>query len=153
MRAPTPALGPLVLRRVYAAPPERVWRAWIDADALRVWFGQEGAQGWTADWPVRAGERFRLVMQDREGRTWLAYGAYREVVANRRLVLTWTWRPADREATPADTEAVITVELSAVAGGTALEFRLDPMTDPRERDAWRADFERLAALLQTERTH
>jgi uncharacterized protein YndB with AHSA1/START domain len=151
MQSLTTALGPLALRRVYAAPPERVWRAWIDADALRIWFGQEGASGWKADWRVHAGGRYRLVMQDGEGRAWLACGAYREVVPNRRLVLTWSWRPADREATPADTEAVITMELSAVDGGTALDFRLDPMTDPRERDAWRADFKRLGMLLQTER--
>jgi hypothetical protein len=40
------------------------------------------------------------------------------------------------------------VRLKPVAGGTELDFTLDPVTDPRERDAWRADFKRLAVLLK-----
>jgi len=38
----------LTLNRVFAVAPEMVWRAWIDADALRVWFGQSEAPGWEA---------------------------------------------------------------------------------------------------------
>ncbi len=152
MRMPTAGLGPLELRRSYGAAPERVWEAWTDADALRIWFGQADVAAWQADWRVEAGNRFRLVMGDREGRNWLAYGAFRDVQRPRQLAFTWTWRQV--ESDPADgIESIITVRLAAVAGGTELDFRLDPMTDPREVAAWRADFVRLADYLQAESTH
>ena len=73
----------------------------------------------------------------------LARGVYREVVQGSKLVFTWTW-----QAGPDAIEALITVHLRPVAGGTELDFTLDPVADPRERDAWRADFKRLAVLLK-----
>lgn len=137
------ARDPLVLRRVFAVAPEKVWRAWIDAAALRIWFGQADAPGWQAEMDVRAGGRYRLVMQDPEGGYYEARGVYREVEEGRRLVFTWSWQQG-----PAAIEALVTVRLKPVAGGTELDFTLDPVADPRERDAWRADFKRLAVLLK-----
>ena len=133
----------LVLRRTFAVAPQKVWRAWIDAAALRIWFGQADAPGWLAEMDVRVGGRYRLVMQDSRGGYYEARGVYREVVEGRRLVFTWTWQ-AGADAI----EALITVRLKAVDGGTELDFTLDPVADPRERDAWRADFKRLAVLLK-----
>jgi len=137
----------LVLRRNYPVAPHAVWRAWIDAAALRIWFGQSDASCWEAEMDVRPGGRLRLVMQDLQGNRYEASGVYREVVQDRRLVFAWTWK-----ASAVATDAVITVNLKPIAGGTELEFTLDPVIDPRERDAWRADFKRLGVMLQTERT-
>ncbi len=137
----------LVLRRTYAVAPQKVWQAWIDAAALRIWFGQADAPGWQAEMDVREGGRYRLVMQDSKGGYYEARGVYREVVQDRRLVFTWTWQQG-----PAAVEALITVRLAPLEGkmrgGTALDFTLDPVADPRERDAWRADFRRLAVHLK-----
>jgi uncharacterized protein YndB with AHSA1/START domain len=134
---------PFVLRRVFAVAPQSVWNAWIDATALRIWFGQADAPGWQAEMDVREGGRYRLVMQDSKGGYYEARGVYREVVQDRRLVFTWTWQQG-----PDAIEALITVSMKPVAGGTELDFTLDPVADPRERDAWRADFKRLAVLLK-----
>lgn len=133
----------LVLRRFYPVPPERVWSAWIDADALRVWFGQSAAEQWQADMDVRVGGRFRFVLQHPDGTRYDASGAYRDVQPGRRLAFTWIWRSGGEGA-----EATITVDFAPVDGGTEMVFRLDPLIDPRERDAWRADFKRLGKLLQ-----
>jgi len=141
----------LVLRRNYPVAPAAVWRAWIDAAALRIWFGQSDAACWEADMDVRPGGRLRLVMQDAEGNRHEAHGVYREVVQDRRLVFAWSWK-SGTDVAEAATDAVITVNLKPIAMGTELEFTLDPVIDPRERDAWRADFKRLGVLLQTERT-
>jgi len=133
----------LVLKRFFPAAPEKVWRAWIDADALRVWFGQSAAAGWLAEMDVRVGGRFRFVLQHPDGARYDAYGAYREVVPGRRLAFTWIWQSGADGA-----EAVITVDFAPKEGGTEMVFKLDPVTDQRERDAWRADFRRLGKLLQ-----
>ena len=145
MAARQPAPEAFVLRRSYPVPPPAVWRAWVDAAVLRVWFGQVDAPEWHAQMDVRVGGRYRLRMRGPDGRYYVAYGAYREVVAGQKLVFTWTWKEG------ADTEAVITVLLKQAGEGTELEFTLDPVVDPRERDAWRADFKRLEALLQNSR--
>jgi uncharacterized protein YndB with AHSA1/START domain len=73
-----------------------------------------------------------------------AYGGYREVEEGRKLVFTWTWKQGG------DTEALITVLFKPEGKGTRVAFTLDPVVDPRERDAWREDFRRLGELLQTE---
>ena len=133
----------LVIRRIYAVAPMEVWNAWIHAAALRIWFGQADAPGWQAEMDVREGGRYRLVMQDSKGGYYEAHGVYREVVHGRRLVFTWTWQQGAQA-----TEALITVQMTPVPEGTELDFTLDPVADPRERDAWRADFKRLGLLLE-----
>jgi uncharacterized protein YndB with AHSA1/START domain len=135
--------GPFVLTRRFSVAPDKVFRAWIEPAAIRIWFGQADAPGWQAEMDVRAGGRYRLVLQDSQGGSYEARGVFREVVQDRRLVFTWTWQEG-AEAT----EALITVSLKPVDGGTELDFTLDPVADPRERDAWRADFKRLGLLLQ-----
>lgn len=135
----------LELRRFYPVAPDRVWRAWVEADALREWFGQASARSWNAALDVRPGGRYRLTMELPDGTPYDAYGIYREVAEGRRLVFTWTWTAA-----PEAVEAVISVDLAPVEGGTEMQFRLDPMIDPRERDAWRADFRRLGHHFEKE---
>ena len=68
---------------------------------MRVWFGQAEAPAWQAEWDVRAGGRYRLVLRDSSGTDYTVRGVYREVEANRRLVFTWDQRgsPFDGEAT------------------------------------------------------
>jgi uncharacterized protein YndB with AHSA1/START domain len=135
----------LILSRLYPVAPEKVWRAWIEADALRDWLGQGDSPGWAAELDVRVGGRYRFVLREQGGRYYEARGVYREVVPNRRLVFTWSWRDG-----AAGDEAMITVNLAPVTGGTEQVFTLDPVVDPRERDAWRADFKRLGELLRTD---
>ena len=134
------ALDTLVLKRSFPVAPDKVWRAWFDAEALRDWLGQADSPVWRTDMDVRVGGSFRWVMREPGGRVYEAHGVYRELVPNRRLVFTWSWMEG--------VEALITVDLSAVAGGTELVFTLDPVADPREPDAWRADFKRLGRLLK-----
>ena len=145
MTARQPAAEAFVLRRSYPVPPPAVWRAWVDAAVLRVWFGQADAPEWSAQMDVRVGGRYRLRMRGPDGRYYEAHGTYRELIPGSKLVFTWTWKEG------VDSEALITVLLKQAGEGTELEFALDPVVDPRERDAWRADFKRLDALLQNSR--
>ena len=133
----------LVLVRVFAVAPEKVWRAWTEADALRIWFGQADSPVWAAQLDVRPGGGYSLVLREPSGVHYAVHGVYREVVPQRKLVFTWI-----QKDTPFDGEALVTVELRPLNNGTELRFALDPVFDPRAPDAWRSDFKRLGHLLQ-----
>ena len=134
----------LTLKRVYPVAPAKVWRAWTEAAALRQWFGQGDAPGWIGELDVRAGGTLRLVLRDPEGIYHDIRGVYHEVMPHRRLVFTWNIHGAPPEA-----ESVVSVVLSPVAGGTELEFTLDPVFDPRAADGWRGALNRLEAFVPT----
>jgi uncharacterized protein YndB with AHSA1/START domain len=133
----------LLLTRFYAVAPEKVWRAWTEPDALRIWFGQADSPVWAAEMDVRPGGAYRLMLREPNGAHYAVHGVYRDLVPHRRLVFTW-----DQRGSPFDGEALVTVELRPTAGGTELTFTLDPVLDPRAPDAWRGDFRRLGHLLQ-----
>ena len=134
----------LNLRRHYPVAPEKDWRAWTDAEALKQWWGPGGPEAVSlVQLDVRVGGRFRIVFGGARGDEHEVQGIYKEVVPNRRLAFTWSWRDG-----AAQDEAMITVQFAPVAGGTEQVFTLDPVVDPRERDAWRADFKRLGLLLE-----
>jgi uncharacterized protein YndB with AHSA1/START domain len=145
----------LRLERVFAVAPEKVWRAWTDAEALRAWFGQSEAPDWAAELDVRVGGGYRLLLRHPRDFYYRVSGVYREVVPPTfttmgRLVFTW-----NQEGEHAEGESLITVELrrrsESEGGGTALSFTQDPMFDPQARDGWRADFKRLGKLLHDNR--
>jgi uncharacterized protein YndB with AHSA1/START domain len=73
--------------RVYDAPVERVWRAWIEPERLAQWWGK---RGWNAvldsivvePWP---GGRFRVTTVHADGSEMTTDGTFSEVVEQRRL--------------------------------------------------------------------
>ena len=133
----------LSLTRIYPVAPEKVWRAWTDPDALRIWWNQADSPGWIGELDVRAGGRYRVVMRNPEGVYHDVRGVYREVVPNRKLVFTWNLHEGRAER-----ESVVTVELRPVEAGTELQFKQEPSFDERARDGWRGAFKRLGQLLQ-----
>jgi uncharacterized protein YndB with AHSA1/START domain len=146
----------LRLNRVYAVAPDKLWQAWTDADALRVWFGQTEAPDWQAELDLRVGGRYRLSLRHPRGFRYRVSGVYREVLppgftATGRLVFTW-----NQEGELAEGESLITVELrprgESEGGGTELRFTQDPLFDPEARDGWRADFKRLGKFFQDRRS-
>lgn len=106
------------ITRFLAAPPEVVWRAWTEPDALRRWFCPKDFRVHHAEADVRAGGAWRSEMRSPEGEAYIHRGVYRRVERPRRLVLTHAW---EREADPA-VETVITLTLTPAEGGTRLVF-------------------------------
>jgi uncharacterized protein YndB with AHSA1/START domain len=138
----------LSLTRKYPASPEKVWRAWTDPQALKLWWGPGKHEIVSrADLDVRTGGSFRIVFGGPAGTDHDVRGAYKEVVPNRKLVFTWTWP----NSTP-DRESLVTVELRPVAGGTELAFRhegfFDEAVRDSHRDGWSEAFEKLDNVFQ-----
>jgi uncharacterized protein YndB with AHSA1/START domain len=136
----------LSIARQYAVPPEKVWRAWTDPQALSRWFGPGGPGSVTlAELDVRVGGRYRIAFRTQDGEEHGVSGTYQEVAENRRLSFTWAW-----QSTP-DRVSLVTIELRPTAQGTELDFRHDRFFDQQARDnherGWAATFAKLDEFL------
>jgi len=121
----------LHLTRTFAATPERVWRAWTQAEAMRHWIAPS-ASGSNAviatELDVRVGGRFHLAFTGDNGERHDALGIYQEVDAPRKLSFTWAWK-----STP-ERESLVTITLKAVPGGTHFDFMHERFFDAAARD-------------------
>jgi uncharacterized protein YndB with AHSA1/START domain len=136
----------LSITRHYAVPPEKVWRAWTEPQALSRWFGPgEPGSVTRAELDVRVGGRYRISFRTQDGEEHAVSGTYQEVVENRRLSFTWAW-----QSTPLRV-SLVTIELRLTAQGTELDFRHDRFFDQEARDnherGWAATFAKLDEFL------
>jgi uncharacterized protein YndB with AHSA1/START domain len=138
----------LNLVRAYPVAPEKVWRAWTDAQAVKkLWGPGPGEPVAVAELDVRVGGRFRIVFGGPQGTAHEVQGTYKEVVPNRKLVFTWTWT----NSTP-ERESVVTIVFRASDGGTELDFRHEQLFDEKVRDdhqrGWTGSLDKLEKFLQ-----
>ena len=136
----------LTLTRSYPVAPEKVWRAWTDPQAMKQWFKPDPA--WSiplAEADVRVGGRYRILMRDTRGQEFDLAGAYREVVPNRRLVMTWGWKNQPGQ------ESLVTVTLRPEGKGTQLELRHERYTDMENEatheQGWNGALDQLGGIL------
>lgn len=84
-----PATDTLVLEHDYAAPPQRVFDAWVQVDLLRTWFGCASNQLWRVhEWEPRVGGRIHVSL-DFDGRPYEVEGEFLIVDPPRRLKYRW----------------------------------------------------------------
>jgi uncharacterized protein YndB with AHSA1/START domain len=137
----------LSLERTYRAAPERIWRAWTQAEALKQWFApSEAHKVDVMEIDVRVGGRYRIAITAPDGEVHDVSGVYREVVPNERLVFTWAWR-----STP-ERMSQVTVALQPAGTGTALtlthEQFFDDAARDRHRQGWTTFLDRLEAAAR-----
>jgi uncharacterized protein YndB with AHSA1/START domain len=139
----------LTLSRTYGASPDKVWRAWTDPQALKIWFKPERFTVPLAEADVRTGGRFRVVMTDPNGKDYEVSGVYRQVILTRKLVLSWNWKDQPGES------SLLTVSLRALGKGTELTLvhegyldREPPVTTHEE--GWNGALNQLASFLDEE---
>lgn len=102
------------LHRVFRAPPERVYRAFLDPDAMSKWLPPHGFTGRVLHMDAREGGRYRMQFTNfSNGQTHVFGGEYLELVPGERIVHT------DRFDDPnLAGEMRTTIEFKAVSVGT-----------------------------------
>jgi uncharacterized protein YndB with AHSA1/START domain len=125
----------LVLRlsRSFAAPRERVFRAFTAPTQLVRWWGPKGFTVPACTLDVRVGGAWRTVMRSPEGKDHIVSGVYREIMPPERLVFTWAWE----EDGARGHETVVTIEFSETPGGTRLELTHERFQTEDSRNAHR----------------
>jgi uncharacterized protein YndB with AHSA1/START domain len=105
----------LVIRRTYAASPQRVYEAWTNPELAKQFLCPAGMTVGEVRMDVRVGGSYRIEMLLPDGDVHAAYGVYREVQPPSRLSMTWQWQ----EDNPAEEhETLLTLEFNAHDGGT-----------------------------------
>lgn len=133
----------LHLRKTLAAPPERVFAAFVDAESLAKWWGPAGFTSPSVQLDAREGGRYRITMQPPEGDAFHLRGEFREIEAPRRLVYTFVWEEPD----PDDQETLVTLTFERSGDDTRLVLDQGPFkTDARHElhlAGWSETLERL----------
>ncbi|MCE9657272.1 MAG: SRPBCC domain-containing protein [Burkholderiales bacterium] len=120
----------LVLRRVFDAPPQTVFRLWSDPARVKEWWHPKDFTTPTFEMDFREGGAYRYSIRSEKNHGW-AHGVYREIDAPNRLVMSFQWETGD---VAHDQPTLITITFEAEGEGkTLLTFRQEPFSSEGER--------------------
>jgi uncharacterized protein YndB with AHSA1/START domain len=133
----------LVVRRTFAATPEKLFAAWTTPEQLRAWWGPRGVRCIAAEIDLRVGGAYRIGNELPDGRVLWIGGEFELVEAPSRLV--YSWRMGDEPASR------VTVQFVAVGPRTEVivtHERIDTVAtrDDHER-GWIGCLDGLASWL------
>jgi uncharacterized protein YndB with AHSA1/START domain len=134
----------VVVRRTIPATVDELFDAWLDPECLAQWMRPGMAPLSTARVDARVNGSFEVVMHS-PGGPLRHYGVYRDIVPNKKIVLTWC-----SDATY-DTETLVTVQFNVASAGTEVVVTHERMPDQEAANAhsqgWTQALELLEKLL------
>lgn len=144
------ATGTVQLHRVLRAPPERVYRAFLDADAMAKWIPPNGFTCKVHHMDARIGGTYRMSFTNfTTGQSHAFGGEYLEIVPNQRLCYTDKFDDPNLPGI-----MTTTVSLREVFCGTDLRIVQDgiPEVIPVEAcyQGWQESLVLLAKLVEAE---
>lgn len=137
----------LLITRTFDAPASLVFAMWTQPEHFTRWMGPEGFVCTDCEMDVRVGGAYRATITSAESGASPFGGVYREIVANERLVFTFTWRNTGPSA---EIETLITITFREYDGKTVQTFHQTPFLNAERRDShvggWTSAFGKLDAL-------
>ena len=136
--------------RVLRAPAERIYRAFLDADAMAKWLPPNGFTGKVHSMDARVGGTYKMSFTNfTSGKSHAFGGEYVELVPNERIV--WTDRFDDPNL-PGEMRCTLT--LKKVLVGTEVHIVQENLPDMIPPDActlgWQESLTLLAKLVEAE---
>jgi uncharacterized protein YndB with AHSA1/START domain len=144
------ATGTVRLHRVLRAPPERVYRAFLNADAIAKWLPPNGFTCTVQHLEARVGGTFRMSFTNFTTQQSHAFGGeYLELVPNERIGYSDTFDDPNLPGT-----MKTTVSLKAVSCGTDLSIVQEGIPDAIPVEScylgWQESLVLLAKLIEAE---
>lgn len=138
------SVSTITIVRTVAAPPERVYAAWADAEQLAAWWWPQ-LPGTTYDVDVRPGGRYRIHSPTAD---LTASGMYTEVDPPRRLAFTWSWEGHNESADPlVQDHVIVTFEPEGDRTRvTVAHTSTDHLDDGNALQGWNDVMDRLAGM-------
>ncbi|MDW5562207.1 MAG: SRPBCC domain-containing protein [Methanomassiliicoccus sp.] len=154
--------APLTIRHTYKADRGRLWKAWTDPEAFKIWWGPRNFTTPVSKMDLRVGGSFLYCSRSPEGREVWSTGTYKEIAPLSKLVFTDSFAdplgkvvPASRYGMPGfwPLEMVVTVRLEDRGGTTEMEVVQSsvPMGMAWEMvmAGWKESFDKLDEYLET----
>lgn len=118
----TPATSTVRLHRVFVAPPERIYRAFLDADAMAKWLPPHGFTGKVHQMDAEVGGAYRMSFTNfSSGHSHAFGGKYLELVPHERIRYTAVFDdpnlPGEMQTTVTLTKVSVGTELNVVQEG------------------------------------
>jgi uncharacterized protein YndB with AHSA1/START domain len=138
------------LHRVLAAKPEKVYRAFLEPDAMARWLPPNGFTGRVHHLEARVGGTYKMSFTNfTTGKSHSFGGEYRELVPQERLRYTDQF---DDPSLPGEIQ--VTVTLKKVSVGTELNIVQEGLPDAIPVEAcylgWQQSLQNLAKLVEPE---
>lgn len=142
------ATGIVRLHRVLAAPPEKVYRAFLDPDAMAKWLAPDGFTAKVDHMEARVGGTYHMAFTNFTTRESHGFGGeYLELVPSERIRYTDRF---DDPNLPGVMETIVT--LKAVACGTELQIMQEGLPEVIPVEAcylgWQQSLTLLARLVE-----
>jgi len=138
------------LHRVLRAPAERIYRAFLDADAMAKWLPPDGFTGKVHHLEAKVGGTYKMSFTNfSTGRSHVFGGTYLELVPNERIRHTDQF---DDPGLPGEMQT--TIVLKKVAVGTEVDIMQEGIPDVIPTEAcylgWQESLVLLARLVEAE---
>lgn len=142
--------GTVKLHRVIATKPAKVFRAFVEPDAVASWLPPNGFTCTVHELDARVGGRHRMSFRNfTTGGSHSFGGVYKEFVPGERLVYTDTF---DAPGLPGEMTTVVTLKAVSVGTDVSIEQRGIPDAIPPEACylGWQDSLRKLAKLVEPE---
>lgn len=136
--------APLIIRRSFAAPPERVFDAWTNPALFSAWIGPVGVPCDLTEMNAVVGGRYSLTMNLPDGTTIPVTGLYS--VLDRPGRIAFTWGHADGHIT-----TQVDIWLRPTPTGCEMEFHHhlpDPDMHASHDQGWTSAFGKLQHVVE-----
>lgn len=148
--ANNPTTGTVTLHRVFRAPPDRLYRAFLDPDAMAKWLPPHGFTGRVLSMDARVGGSYRMQFTNfSNGQSHAFGGTYLELVPGERIVHTDSFDdpnlPGEMRTTITFKPVLVGTEVTAVQEGITAVI-------PTEMCylGWQESLQLLALLIEAE---
>jgi uncharacterized protein YndB with AHSA1/START domain len=151
----------LVITRIFDAPRELVWKAWIDPERVKRWWGPKGFTAPVCKIDLRVGGKYLYCMRSPEGKDYWSTGVYREIVPLKRIVYTDSFADEKGNVVPASyygmsgewpLELLVTVTFEEHEGKTKLTLQHVGIpageNSKLAQQGWNESFDKLAESLK-----
>jgi uncharacterized protein YndB with AHSA1/START domain len=139
-------VGPLVVRKVVQATPERLFEAWTNPAQLEQWWGPDGVTCVDPAVDLRVGGRYRIGNRLPDGTIVWIVGEFEIIDPPHRLTYTWRLEGAS------GTVERVTVRFEPRGSATDVIVTHEHIPDQMRRDqhqsGWRGCLEGLAEFLK-----
>ncbi len=135
----------LEITRIFDAPPERLFNAWLEREEWQAWIGPKGVRCEVPLLEPWVGGRYRITMRLSDGRVIPVAGLFQTIERPSRLVFTWGW-----EGDPSR-QSLVVLSFRDVNGKTELTLRHEGLESISSRDdhgkGWNSALDKLVEYI------